>query len=472
MIQAYPNYKNLGISWFDDVPEHWVRLPGRACFYEKKNPNTGLKEKTVLSLSYGRIVVKDIDKLHGLVPASFETYQIVDPSDIICRPTDLQNDWVSLRFGISNNRGIITSAYICLKTCDGVLPEYGYFLLHVYDLKKIFYGLGSGLRQNLDWRDFKYLPCFLPPLEEQKSILRFIKHINIVINRCIKTKQQVINLLIEQKQAVIHRAITRGINQSVSFKPSGVRWLGDIPKHWEVLPLGRLLAERKEKNDPIKTSNILSLSLHDGVIPYADKRPGGNKAKNDLTAYKLAYPGDIVLNSMNVVVGSVGLSKYFGAVSPVYYMLYPRHKRDVVGYFNAVFQDRVFQSNLFGLGNGIMVIQSRTTGKLNTIRMRIPMTKLNRVEFPRPSSEEQAAIVEYLARVSVPIDNAINCARREVDVLKEYRSRMVVDAVTGKIDVRDIKLTDLGEDVLQEPIDEHEISDEIEDSEEVVNADE
>src|SRR6185436_13334677 len=97
------------------------------------------------------------------------------------------------------------------------------------------------------------------------------------------------------KQAIIHRAITRGLEPSVPLKSSGIPWLREIPTHWELLPLRALLAERKEKNDPIKTTNILSLSLHTGVIPYADKRPGGNKAKQDLTAYKLAYPGDIVL---------------------------------------------------------------------------------------------------------------------------------------------------------------------------------
>lgn len=155
-LSPYPEYRPSAVEWLGDVPAHWDILPGRACFTEKKEPNTGLKESTVLSLSFGKIVVKPEEKLHGLVPESFETYQVVDPGDIIIRPTDLQNDWNSLRFALSSHRGIITSAYLCFHTEEVLDRRYGHLLLHTYDLKKIFYGLGSGLRQNLNWSDFKY----------------------------------------------------------------------------------------------------------------------------------------------------------------------------------------------------------------------------------------------------------------------------------------------------------------------------
>ena len=110
--QPYPAYRPSGVEWLDDVPTHWEVLPGRACYTSEQILNQGMVEKTVLSLSYGQIKIRPEEKLHGLVPASFETYQLVEPGDIICRPTDLQNDWNSLRFGLSRQRGIITSAYI------------------------------------------------------------------------------------------------------------------------------------------------------------------------------------------------------------------------------------------------------------------------------------------------------------------------------------------------------------------------
>jgi len=233
-----------------------------------------------------------------------------------------------------------------------------------------------------------------------------------------------------------------------------VVWLGDVPEHWEVSPLSRVLMQRKEKNDPVRTTNILSLSLRTGVIPYAEKEAGGNKAKEDLSAYMLAYPGDIVVNSMNVVVGSVGLSKYFGAVSPVYYMLRPRDSVDTVQYFSAVFRDVGFQRSLFGLGNGIMYIESKSSGKLNTIRLRISMARLKRVLLPRPPSDEQAAIVEHLDEITAGVAATLSRTEREIDLLREYRTRLIADVVTGKLDVCEAaaRLPQEAEDL--EPLDE------------------
>lgn len=202
-----------------------------------------------------------------------------------------------------------------------------------------------------------------------------------------------------------------------------------------VKSLNWLLTERKEKNDPIKTNNILSLSLKVGVIPYSEKGPGGNKAKEDLTAYILAYPGDIVLNSMNVIVGSVGLSKYFGAVSPVYIVLHPRSNEDSVDYFNAIFQNVTFQKSLYGLGNGIMVIVSKSSGKLNTIRMRIPMSKLKTVQLPQPNPSEQTAIVRYLGHMDRRIRRNILAKQKLIKLLEEQKQAIIHRAVTGQIDV-------------------------------------
>ena len=296
--------------------------------------------------------------------------------------------------------------------------------------------------QNLDSSSYLGESVAFPPLSEQTAIVRYLDHVDRRIQRYIRAKQKLIALLEEQKQAVIHQAVTGQIDVRTgrpypAYKPSGVEWLGKVPEHWEGIPLCRVLTQRKEKNDPIKTTNILSLSLDAGVIPYAEKKAGGNKAKEDLSAYMLAYPGDIVVNSMNVVVGSVGLSKYFGAVSPVYYMLHPRQEHDLVEYFDAIFQDVDFQRRLFGLGNGIMYIESRSSGKLNTIRLKIPMTRLKKVVLPYPTPCEQAAIVKYLNEATVSTDIAVARANREIDLLREYRTRLIADVVTGKLDVRE-----------------------------------
>jgi len=200
--------KPSGVEWLEDVPTHWNIVPGRSCFAINHRPNIGLAENTVLSLSYGRIVVKPKDKLHGLVPASFETYQIIEPGDIICRPTDLQNDKTSLRFGFSGSRGIITSAYISLRTLEGLNKRFGYFLLPTYDLNKIFYGLGSGLRQNLDRQDFKTLPCLLPSIPEQAAIMSFLDEAIPSIDATKYHAEREISLLHEYHTRLISDVVT------------------------------------------------------------------------------------------------------------------------------------------------------------------------------------------------------------------------------------------------------------------------
>ena len=207
------------------------------------------------------------------------------------------------------------------------------------------------------------------------------------------------------------------------MKDSGVEWVGKIPEEWDIQRLKNILIERKENNKPQKTDNILSLMKDRGVIPYSEKGDVGNKSKTDLTQYKLAYPGDIVLNSMNVIIGSVGLSKYFGAVSPVYYMLRPRNSEYFVEYYNYIFQTKVFQKSLIGYGNGIM-----------EHRMRIPMNNLNNVLLPIPPGREQQKIAAFLDDKVAHIDNIIEETKKSIENLKAYKQSLITETVTKGLD--------------------------------------
>ena len=237
-LHPYPAYKPSGVPWLRDVPAHWKVLPGRACFTSEQILNQGMLEKTVLSLSYGQIKIRPEEKLHGLVPASFETYQLVEPDDIVCRPTDLQNDWNSLRFGLSRHRGIITSAYMRLRTRAELSRRYGYLILHTYDLKKVFYGLGSGLRQNLSWTDFKLLPCLVPPLPEQAAIVRYLGHADHRIRRYLTAKEKLIALLEEEQwprnvrlvRYVVSHGHSQGLIEGVGDRSDGANRTDHPPK--------------------------------------------------------------------------------------------------------------------------------------------------------------------------------------------------------------------------------------------------
>ncbi|BCC14004.1 restriction modification system DNA specificity domain-containing protein [Bacillus cereus] len=230
---------------------------------------------------------------------------------------------------------------------------------------------------------------------------------------------------------------------SRKMKTSEVEWIGEVPVDWKIQRLKGVLLERKENNNPIKTDFILSLTMDRGVIPYNEKGSGGNKAKDDLSKYKLAYPNDVVLNSMNVIAGSVGLSRYFGCVSPVYYMLYPKNKDESVEYYNFVFQSKIFQHSLIGLGNGILVKQSESSGKLNTIRMRIPMEKLNAIMLPIPSPPEQQKIVNYLHVKINQIDKNILKFNEIIEDYKKYKSALISETVTRGLEPNN-KMKDSG----------------------------
>lgn len=213
------------------------------------------------------------------------------------------------------------------------------------------------------------------------------------------------------------------------MKDSGIEWIGQIPESWELRRLKYILTERNEKNSPVKTNEILSLTASQGVIPYAEKEGGGNKPKEDLSAYKLAYPEDIVMNSMNVLSGSVALSKYYGCVSPVYYMLYSDDEEIDIRFYNFLFKTRAFQRSLMGLGNGILIKESEN-GTLNTIRMRIPMEKLNKLLFVVPSICEQRKIVKYLDAKVSEIDLIISKTKETIETYKSYKNAIISEIVT------------------------------------------
>lgn len=213
------------------------------------------------------------------------------------------------------------------------------------------------------------------------------------------------------------------------MKDSGIEWIGEIPAKWELKRIKALFLERKEKNDPVKTDFILSLGAAYGVVPYADKEGGGNKAKEDLTDYRLAYPNDIVMNSMNIISGSVGISSYFGCVSPVYYMLYPRHKNVDPDFYCYVFQTKAFQRSLLGLGNGILMKES-SNGTFNTVRMRIPMEKLGAQHLPAPSYEEQKQIAKFLDEKCKEIDAVIIKTKATVEEYKKLKQSLIMEATS------------------------------------------
>lgn len=203
--------KSAKASWLSAIPSHWSEAPFSAVSEERKKKNMGMRENNLLSLSYGKIVRKDINKNDGLLPASFETYQIIERDDVIFRFTDLQNDKRSLRSAISTERGIITSAYLAV-VLNGIVPPYFNYLMRAYDLHKVFYAMGGGLRQSLNYDDVKRMPILLPTRDEQIDIVNFLDRETVRIDSLVQKVTSSIELLREHRTALITAAVTGKID--------------------------------------------------------------------------------------------------------------------------------------------------------------------------------------------------------------------------------------------------------------------
>jgi type I restriction enzyme S subunit len=209
------NMRIPGVPWVGPIPRAWQILPILAVTEPSEIPNTGLVETNLLSLSYGNIIRKDIGTSDGLLPESFETYQIVESGMIVFRFTDLQNDKRSLRSALVRERGIITSAYLA-DSVHGVDPGYFAFIMRSYDIAKVFYGLGGGLRQSLKYADIRHLPIPVPPLAEQKAITGFLDQETAEIDAFIADQERLIELLGERRSALITAAVTGQIDVTKS----------------------------------------------------------------------------------------------------------------------------------------------------------------------------------------------------------------------------------------------------------------
>ncbi len=392
-------------------------------------------------MSYGKIIVKPEEKLRGLIPASFETYQIVEPGDIVIRSTDMQNDHKSLRTGLVKDKGIITSAYICLKSLRSDFSNFIHWQLHGLDLMKVLYGLGSGLRQNLSWNDFKRLPLPLPSLAEQRQISRYLDWQTSKINKFIKAKKKLIALLKEQRQNIINEAVTKGINPNVKMKDSGVEWLGEIPEHWNVVALkhfcriqnGVTLGTNYYGGKFVSRPYLRVANVQNGYFLLEDIK-NIEIPEQDVWRYELQF-GDVLITEG----GDLDkLGRGFVWESQINGCLHQNH----------IFAVRVNRSKLLPEflsvilntrpGREYFILKSKKTTNLASTNS----TTVKAFLIPFLSISEQQSIVDHIAQETALINKTITRAEREIELIQEYRTRLVSDVVTGKIDVRSIKIPD------------------------------
>lgn len=420
--KQYDEYKASGIEWVGPIPVGWETRPLFAVARENTASNKAGGEPNLLSLSYGRIVRKDIAANDGLLPASFDTYQVISRNDIVLRLTDLQNDKRSLRSAISQERGIITSAYLAV-TPTRILPNFLSYLLRAYDLQKVFYAMGGGLRQSMKFSDMKWLPVVVPPEPVQELITEYLDRETAQIDDLIGKQERLIELLAEKRQALITHALTKGLDPSTPMKPSGVPWLGEIPAHWALIGSRRIFRERGERAR-LDDEQLTSSQRHGIVSQSQYVAMTGNRVTSVIKGEEIlkhVEPNDFVI-SMRSFQGGLELSHVRGKISSAYVMLVP-HQSIAVDYFRWLFKCDRYISGLQSTSN--LVRDGQALRFANFAQLRLPV----------PPLQEQKAIASWVEAKLAAIDKLQRPVLRSLDLLRERRSALISAVVTGKINV-------------------------------------
>ena len=421
----YEKYKSSINNWLPDIPDYWKELFIQQVCYERKIKNIGNIENLVLSLSYGNIIrKKNVDA--GLVAKDLSTYQIVEPNNIILRFTDLQNDHKSLRTGLVKEKGIITSAYTCIvPTCNAA---YLHYVLHSYDTQKVFYGMGGGVRQSIGFDDIRHMFIPVPPREEQDQIVRYLDWKVSAINKLIHGYQKQIKLLEERRQTIIDKATAYGIDNA-ELKDSGTNWIKEIPVHWEMVYSKKLFAERKDKAFP--NDEQLTSSQKYGIISQREfMEREGRRVTVVLTGndiLKHVGKGDFVI-SMRSFQGGLEYSYVEGKISSAYVMLIPRKDKVFDEYFKWLLKSRQYIKALQGTSD--LVRDGQALRYANFAKVPLPVVPI----------DEQKRIAEFIKTETKKIDSAIPIIKKGIQILREYRTRLISDVVTGQIDVRDVAI--------------------------------
>ncbi len=430
-LKPYPEYKESGLPWLGRVPGHWPSERAKWLFTKMDRPVRD-EDEVVTCFRDGVVTLRRNRRLRGFTEATvFSGYQGIRKGDLVIHGMDA----FAGAIGVSDSDGKGTPVYSVCQPRQGVSATYYAHLLRQMSQSQWILALAKGIRERST--DFRFemfgsqrVP--LPPPPEQAAIVRFLDWANGRLERAIRAKRKVIALLNEQKQAIIHRAVTRGLDPSVPLKPSGVPWLGDIPAHWEVRRFktsigfqegpGIMLSDFRESGIPLlrisclagpdaslKGCNHLSPAKVREKWSHFSVRPGD---------YLLSASGSTgaVRRATKEVVGAI---PYTGIIR-----LWAKSSASDMEYLRLFMSARPFSEQIAVAKSGVGIEH-------------FGPTHLKRMWILQPPVEEQRTIVSYIADTTGGLQTAISRLTREIDLLREYRTRLVADVVTGKLDVRE-----------------------------------
>ncbi|MFR9270008.1 MAG: restriction endonuclease subunit S [Clostridia bacterium] len=410
-ITTYEKTKDSGIEWIGSIPSHWRVHTLYQLVTQVKEKNSNLQEKNLLSLSYGKIKRKDIDSPDGLLPASFDGYNIIEDGDIVLRLTDLQNDHTSLRVGLATERGIITSAYTTLRPINTSNSKYLYYLLHAFDLKKGFYGMGSGVRQGLNYAEVKELRVVLPGQDEQNAIVRFLDNQCGQIDSIIEEAKSSIEEYKKWRASIIFEAVTKGLNPLAEMKDSHIDWIGLVPSHWKLSRIKNELDNLDYLREPIsaeKRENILGLYDYYGASGVIDKIDDYN------------------VDDKVLLIGEDGANLRMRNLPLVY---------KAEGKFwvnNHAHILKVHDDNCYGFIAYLLEAGDYSVFITGSAQPKLSQFNLMRFPIVIPPLVEQQEIEAYLDEKCSAIDALIREKKSLLSELEIYKRSLILETVTGK----------------------------------------
>ncbi|MEL7745995.1 restriction endonuclease subunit S [Enterobacter cloacae] len=412
----------------------WNSVPAKRLFTSSKEINQGMKESNRLALTMKGVINRSLDDLQGLQSSDYSVYQIFEKDDLVFKLIDLENIKTS-RVGIVHERGIMSPAYIRVSaSSNSIYPRFYYWYFFALYLTNIYNKLGGGVRQNLTAGDLLEIPVPLIDISLQKQVSTFLDRETQRIDSLIEEKQTFIKLLKEKRQALISHVVTKGLNPNVEMQDSGIEWIGQVPKHWEVKKIKHICSNfmygtsqdcnQSDVGYPVlRIPNIKSTNVDFEDLKYA------NISDVDALTYLLSR-GDILVIRTNGNPNLVGQSALFDSNGQYLFASYlikltPKRGVDTSFLVEAMNSLSVRQALTF---------QSRTS--VGNYNLSIP--SLANTSIAIPPIDEQKTITNYLSAATINIDLLIQETDKSIDLLKEHRTSLINAAVTGKIDVREV----------------------------------
>lgn len=410
--------KDSGIDWVHNIPASWNVIKGKYVFVSNKLiVGAKVEEYDRLALTLNGVIKRSKDDNEGLQPYKFDTYQVLKEGELVFKLIDLQNISTS-RVGLSPYIGIVSPAYIILKSSKEIYPQFAEKYYLMMWMNQVFNALGdSGVRSSLNSSELLELLIPLPPIDEQKKIAAYLDGQCKKIDEIMADIQNQIDTLEDYRKSVISEAVTSGLNPNVEMKETDMGWIKQVPAKWNISRIASVYELRNEKVSD-KDYQPLSVTMK-GVLPQLD-----TVAKSDAhDDRKLVRKGDFAINSRSDRRGSCGIAPCDGSISLINTVLCPLTNMNPI-YYNWLFHTTEFADEFYKWGHGI-VDDLWTTG----------WQEMKNILIPVPPVQEQEEIAKYLNKKCADIDSIIENKKVQLETIENYKKSLIYEYVTGKKEV-------------------------------------